>query len=383
MCNNKSMERIGILGGTFNPVHNEHVALAVLAVEELKLDKLIVMPTYLSPHKNSLPASEKDRLAMLNLAFNGKEKIVVSDYEIQKMGKSYTYQTIEYFKQNYDAELFFIVGADMLVDFKTWRYPERILAGATLAVFDREDFSADFDKEQKYFIERFNKQYKRLSYCGGEISSTKIRVYSQFGLSLEGLADKKVEEYIKENNLYMADESVEYVKKRLPEKRLKHTADVAITALKRAKELGLDENKVFTACVLHDSAKYVDKEKVQGFSLDDDVPQPVVHSFLGAYLVEKELNIKDQDVLDAIKYHTSGKPQMTTLGKLVFVADMIEEGRNYEGVESLRELYEKGDFEKCFIECLKEEVLHLLNKKQYIYKSTLDAYDYYVNERKN
>ena len=73
---------------------------------------------------------------------------------------------------------------------------------------------------------------------------------------------------------------------------------------------------------------------------------------------------------------------MSTLSKLVFVADMIEEGRNYEGVEELRSLFENDDFEKCFRECLKEEVLHLLNKKQYIYKATLDAYDYYVKERK-
>ena len=75
---------------------------------------------------------------------------------------------------------------------------------------------------------------------------------------------------------------------------------------------------------------------------------------------------------------TTGKAEMTTLGKLIFVADMVEEGRVYDGVENLRKLYEKEDFENCFIECLKEEFLHLINKKQKIYVETINAFAYYV-----
>jgi nicotinate-nucleotide adenylyltransferase len=131
MCNNISMKRIGVLGGTFNPVHSEHVALAKSAVKELELDKLLVMPTYISPHKNTTPASSQDRLNMLKLAFLGQDKIEVSDYEIKRQGKSYTYLTVEYLKEQEDCELFFIVGGDMLTDFKTWKYPERILNACT------------------------------------------------------------------------------------------------------------------------------------------------------------------------------------------------------------------------------------------------------------
>ncbi len=382
MCNNINMKRIGVLGGTFNPVHIEHVALAKSAVKELKLDKLLVMPTFISPHKNTIPASSEDRLNMLRLAFLGQEKIEVSDYEIKKQGKSFTYLTVEHLKEQEDCELFFIVGGDMLTDFKTWRYPERILSACTLAVFGREDFFTDYEKEKKYFENTFNKTFKRLSYQGENVSSTKIRVYSAFGLSLDGLTSEKVEEYINKNKLYSGGKYVDYVKKVLPYKRLKHTADVVCSALSKAKALGLDYQKVFDACTLHDCAKYVDATTVKGFSIQEDVPFPVVHAFLGAFIAEKELGITDSELIDAIRYHTSGKPKMSTLAKLVFVADMVEEGRDYQGVEYLRDLFEKDDFEKCFIECLKEEVLHLLNKKQYIYKATLDAYDYYVKERK-
>lgn len=371
--------KIGILGGTFNPVHVEHVEIARSAISELNLDQLIVMPTFMSPHKNTTPAPAEDRLNMLKIAFADLDKVTVSDYEILKQGKSYTYLTVEHFKRD-GVELYFICGGDMLTDFKTWRYPERILASANLAFFDRDEFFTDDKAERKLFKERFGKEFIKLSYRGKDASSTKIRIYSAFGLSVSGLTPDGVGNYIKEKRLYSADKYVEFIKNNLPAKRIKHTADVVVCALKKAKELSLDANKVALAATLHDCAKYIDYTKVQGFKLPDGVPQPVVHAFLGAFVAENYLGVKDEEILDAIRYHTSGKANMTTLGKLIFVADMVEEGRVYDGVESLRRAYEEKDFEECFKECLKEEVLHLINKKQYIYVETLNAFDYYVKD---
>ena len=372
-----NMKKIGIFGGTFNPVHIEHVALAKSAIEELELDKLIVMPTYLSPHKEKSPAPAQDRINMLKIAFNGVEKAEISDFEIQKQGKSYTYQTVEHFSQDKDAKLYFIVGGDMLVNFKTWRYPERILACATLAVFSRQNFFVDYEKESEYFRKTFNAQFVRLNYEGKDFSSTKIRTYAKLGLSLDGITPNGVEGYIKENKVYCPDKYEQFILKTLPEKRLKHTADVVVCALKKAKDLSLDEERIRIATLLHDCAKYIDYKTVEGFTLDEDVPEPVIHAFLGAYIAKKYLGV-DKEIEDAIRYHTSGKANMSLFEKLVFVADMLEEGRSYEGVDKLRDLYEKEDFEKCFIECLKEEFLHLINKKQRIYVETINAYDYYV-----
>lgn len=370
------MKKVGILGGTFNPVHVEHVDIARCAIEQLNLDKLIVMPTYISPHKNSLPAPAEDRLNMLKIAFSGCEKVEVSDYEIAKQGKSYTYLTVEHFGENKDVELYFIVGGDMLTNFKTWKFPDRILRACTLAVFDRYAVFTDFKSEEKYFNDEFGKSFVRLSYRGNGVSSTKVRVYSAFGLDCE-FAPKGVNEYIKEKGLYAPDKYQKFIMENLPYKRVKHTADVVVCALKKAKALGLDEQKVVLSATLHDCAKYIDAKTVKGFSLPEGVPAPVEHAFLGAFIAEKVLGVTDKDVLDAIRYHTSGRAQMSTLEKLIFVADMVEEGRSYEGVEYLRTLYEKDDFETCFRECLKEEMVHLINKKQYIYNKTLEAYDYY------
>lgn len=372
------MERIAIFGGTFNPAHAEHVKLVECAISELRLDKIFIMPTYQPPHKNLIPAPAKHRLEMLKVAFDGVEKAEISDYEIQKQGKSYTYLTVEHFKELYpDAKLFFIVGGDMLTDFKTWRNPDRILKACTLCVFDREDFFTDYDGEREYFKRVFNTEFIKLSYKGKSFSSTKIRVYSAFNLPIDHLIDCKIAEYIKKTALYTGDKYIEYVKRVLPPKRLKHTADVVITALQKVKELGLSRESVMVSATLHDCAKYFHPTFFPNFSYPEDLPAPVVHAFLGEYIARTVLGITDQDILDAIKYHTSGKPNMSTLCKLVFVADMVEEGRTYDGVEKLRELYEKSDFELCFKECLKEEVLHLINKKQYIYSATLDAYEYY------
>ncbi len=374
------MKKIGILGGTFDPVHIEHIFLAKSAIKELELDKLFVMPTFIPPHKSTLPAPAEDRLNMLKLAFSDVSEIEVSDFEIQKQGKSFTYQTVEYFKQKYDCELYFIVGGDMLSNFRFWRYPERIMKVCTLAAFGREDFFTDYASEQEYFIKTFNKNFIRLSYTGKVASSTKIRTYAELGLPLDGLTAQPVIDYITSKGLYKGDKYADFIKKTLPQKRLIHTANVVVTALKKAKELGLDVQKVKISALLHDCAKYLDHTKVKGFTLPDKVPTPVIHAFLGAYVAQNVVGVEDEEILDAIRYHTSGKAQMSTLGKLIFVADMVEEGRSYLGVEKLRELYEKDDFEGCFVECLKEEFLHLLNKKQYIYEETLNAFRYYVKD---
>lgn len=372
------MEKIAIYGGSFDPVHIEHVRLANLAVEKLELDRLIVMPTYLSPHKNSCLTSAQDRLNMLKLAFADNPKVTVSDYEINNGGTSYTYLTVEHFAKQVNGKLYFIVGADMLKDFKTWKYPQRILCACTLACFGRSQSDCDFKREKEYFKNTFSASFEQIDYVGREISSTRARVYNWLGLDITAITGEKVFEYIKKNQLYKGDKYAEFIKKSLPEKRLKHTANVILTALCKAKELGLDKQKVILSAMLHDCAKYIDYKRVKGFVLPKGVPAPVVHSYLGEYIARNVLGVTDSDVLDAICYHTSGKPNMSTLAKLIFVADMIEEGRDYLGVEKLRELYYQGDFENCFIECLKEEVLHLLNKKEYVYKLTLDAYDYYV-----
>lgn len=374
--------KIGIFGGTFNPIHTEHVNIVNNAISELNLDKLLVLPTYISPHKNTTPAPAEDRLNMVRLAFNNCDRVEVSDFEIKQGGKSYTYLTVEHFKKLYNAELYLIVGGDMLKDFKNWKYPDRILNVSTLCVFNREDWEGDFKKEKEYFQKEFNKEFVKLNYCPKPLSSTEIRIFNELGLSITEFTDNKVAEYIKNNNLYCGDKYSEFIKIHLTQKRLIHTANVTVCALKKAHELNLDYNKVKISAMLHDCAKYIDYKSVKGFSPPIDMPEPVIHAFLGAFIAEKVLKIDDEEILDAIKYHTSGKAKMTTLSKLIFVADMLEKGRTYEGVETLRKSFIEKDIDTAFNECLSEEFIHLINRGGQIYVETLNAYDYYIKNKR-
>lgn len=373
------MKRIGIFGGTFNPVHIEHVRTANAVIKELCLDALFIVPTNIPPHKNVIPASGEHRLKTLELAFKDQPKVIVSDAELNVSGKSYSYITAENFRKKYaDAEIFLIIGRDMLLDFKTWKNPERILAAVDLAVVGREGYYCDEGAEREYFIRRFGKEFISLDFVGREVSSTYIRTYLAFGLRPEGI-DKDVFEYIVKNGVYPPDKYQKFILENLTEKRIVHTANVVVTALKKARELDLDEEKIRIACTLHDCAKYLNPNDFKDFTLPAGVPRPVVHAFLGAFVAEKTLGVTDGEILDAIRYHTSGKPKMSDLAKLVFTADMIEPDRTYEGVEILREKYER-DFNDCFLTCLKEEVIHLKNRGGEIYSETLNAFDYYIKE---
>lgn len=375
--------KIAFFGGTFNPVHIEHVLTAAAAVRELSLDKIFIVPTFLPPHKNVRPANGADRVNMLEIAFKKSEellkKVEISDYEINNGGKSYSFITAKHFKDEYpSSELYMIIGGDMLKDFKTWKHPEKILDCAKLAVVLREGYSVDIAAEREYFKNAFNKDFTVLNYVGKDVSSTEIRTRLAFGIKPDGVCEE-VFSYIRKNGVYPPDKYQKYILEKLPARRVAHTANVVICALKKAKELNLDYEKVRIAATLHDCAKYDDYRDYKDFTLPPNVPPPVVHAFLGAFVAEKVLGVRDEEIIDAIRYHTSGKAEMSTLSKLIFVADMIEEGRNYDGVDILRKEYER-DFESCFRLCLKEETLHLINKKQPIFKETLSAYDYYVKK---
>ena len=227
--------RIGIFGGSFDPIHSEHIALARQAVVDLALDRLFVMPAANPPHKpwrNLTP--DRDRLAMCTLAFSEDAMITVSDYEIEKGGASYTYLTVRHFKELYpQAELFFLVGTDMLRNFPLWRNPEDILENATLAVCARAEEEGWAQEERAAFQKRFGKEFVVLSYEGKDVSSTKIRVLAGAGMDITAYTDEKVAAYIAENELYKIDGAVSSLALQKPS-RAAHSVRVALLAAERA-----------------------------------------------------------------------------------------------------------------------------------------------------
>lgn len=378
--------RIAIFGGSFNPVHNEHIRMAKCAAVELSLDTLYVMPAHTPPHKQGKwLAPNEERLKACEIAFAGEENVVVSDYEIRQGGTSYTYLTCRHFRSLYpSAEIFWLVGTDMLRDFPTWKNPEDILSNVTLCVCGRAEQSDWVDEENKKFYKRFGKKFLTISYMGKDVSSTKIRVLLGAGMDASEFLDENVERYIKEKGTY----AVPFAKEALAlqtEKRRAHSIRVALTAVERAKGLKIPEDKALLASLMHDCAKNLPKDSpyLQGFIMPTewgDVPGEVAHQFLGAYVAKTHFFVDDEDVVNAIRFHTSARPNMSELEKLIFLADMVEEERRYDGVERLRALFWEGEnLDECLALALKETLAFLEKKGGEIYPLTSLACEYYNN----
>ncbi|WP_337405034.1 nicotinate (nicotinamide) nucleotide adenylyltransferase [Porcipelethomonas sp.] len=197
------MAKIGLFGGSFNPIHNGHINLAVSVKNELKLDKVIFIPSGTAPHKSSNEyASAEDRLKMCRLALEDYDDFEISDYELCRQGKSYTVYTVRHFKQLYPYdELVLMVGSDMLLTFDQWYEYREILGKVTLAAISR----CGTDLNQLY------KMSEKLSLFGKTIvvnasavtiSSTKIRKMIKNNEDISCYLNGKVVKYIMLKNLY-------------------------------------------------------------------------------------------------------------------------------------------------------------------------------------
>lgn len=369
--------KIAIYGGSFNPVHNEHINIVRAAKSSLGLDKILIIPTFISPHKKGvLCARARDRLQMCRFAFEGIEGVEVSDYEIKRGGVSYSYVTCRHFKKLYpDDELYFIIGADMLECFHLWREPEQILKCVTLAVCARED-KYKLKQDIKAFNSRFKREIVEVNYVGAAVSSTKIRARAALEEDISKFVQNDVKKHIVGGQLYSLPQ-ISGVKKLLTESRWQHTVRVAEMAVSRCASLGIYEEDALIAAALHDCAKYLerDADELRGFDFPENVPPPVVHQFSGAYVAEHIFGIKDTNILNAIRYHSSGRENMSALEKLIYLSDLLEKGRDFEGVEDLRKLFYK-DIDLCLLTALQQQLKYLESTGKPVYPLTRRAYEY-------
>ena len=200
------MKRIGILGGTFDPVHNGHIGLAEDAKEQAKLDQVILVPARLQPFKLDKQVTDGyHRLEMLRLAIAPFSGLQVSDYELRQEEISYTYKTLRAFQKQEGAQtrLCFITGTDAFLKIDTWRHGEEMLTNYSFAVGSRPGYK---DTELNQCIDHLKKVYNtdivKIENRKRDISATEIRQKLENGEPLEGLVPKAVERYMKEHGLY-------------------------------------------------------------------------------------------------------------------------------------------------------------------------------------
>lgn len=176
------------------------------------------------------------------------------------------------------------------------------------------------------------------------------------------------------------DDAIELVKKELPEKRFNHTIGVMETSVKLAEKYHGDVEKAELAAILHDIAKYWSRETMTTIIKESDISDELLnyhlslwHAHVGADYMNKH-GVHDEEIIWAIRYHTTGRKGMTLLEKIVFLADYIEPGRRFPGVEDVRELAEKN-LDAAVVQALMNTMTLLIDRKQQIHPDTVDAYN--------
>ncbi|MCX7973503.1 MAG: nicotinate-nucleotide adenylyltransferase [Candidatus Aminicenantes bacterium] len=214
-------QRLGLFGGTFNPIHNGHLKVALVVKEFFKLNKILFIPSYLPPHKSTREiASPEDRLKMVELALAPFPQFEASSLEVDRPETSYSIVTLQKVKQIYEgAQIFFIVGIDAFLEIKTWREYEKVLSACSFIVVSRPGFSLDQAmmvlgpewKERIVWVDSHDqvKEKEPRIYLfpmqSLNISASEIRMRRLRGEAITGLVPVAVEKYILEKNLYLCD----------------------------------------------------------------------------------------------------------------------------------------------------------------------------------
>lgn len=201
--------KIGIMGGTFDPIHNGHLMLARYALTQFQLDKIWFLPNGNPPHKKNQHSEErlKQRLHMVELAIAGEEAFELCTYEADRTETSYSYETMEEFKRRFpEHEFYFIVGADSVVTLDTWRHPERLAKTCIFLAACRDDIDlVKMHAEMQHLSDMYGAKIFFLRTPSVPVSSSAIRTQIASGCLEEGLVPEVVVDYIREKHLYEGD----------------------------------------------------------------------------------------------------------------------------------------------------------------------------------
>ncbi len=356
--------KIGVFGGTFDPVHRGHIAVAKTVIKQLNLDRVIFIPANIPPHKQNCKITDGSiRMRMLREAFHHNKAFELDDVELKRKGISYTVDTLAQLKSKYvDAELFLIIGSDMLKDFALWYNPKRILELATLTVIGRED-RITYDKAESIsdeIVAKFGGRIKLINVSIPDISSSKVRYAVENALPINELVPFGIEKIICINALYLDDEIGKIIldlKSRLDTSRFEHTMYVAREAVMLADKYGVEPKRIRLAALLHDCMKVGTNELINyaekfGIPISDEEKRYpfMLHGVLGADVAKRLYGIQDPQILNAIKVHTIGSCDMNLFEKIIYLADKIEPSRTYRKIEKFRKLaYEDIDAAVCGI----------------------------------
>ncbi len=391
--------KIVIYGGTFNPIHLGHMAAAKFAAEYLGLDKLYLVPAGIPPHKalEEDAAGPQHRLELVRLAVEALELPGVAeaaDWELDRKGKSYTWETVEAAHKRFPKDqLYLLMGTDMFLTFQHWKHPERIAKRCTLCAFGRTqaDTQEVLAPQRDYLAETFSARVVTMVLPNlVEISSTRLRQLLREG---EGAAylDRRVYGCILREGLYgvkrdLRQLSLEDLRcaalSMLAYSRVPHVLGTEETAARLARRWGADEEEARRAALLHDCTKKESREQqlalCRQYHIDVEKPEKLetklFHAITGAAVAERVFGLSPAAV-SAIRWHTTGKADMTLLEKIIYLADYIEPTRDFCDLTELRRLaYE--DLDRAMLLGFTMAVEDLREKGMVVHPDSVRARDY-------
>ena len=390
------MRKIGILGGTFNPPHLGHLNIAIASYKKLCLDEVWFIPAGNPPHKNvSGDISIIDRFNMVKLMIEDYPYFKCMDFELKKMSKCYSYETLQELNSLYpDDDFFFLVGADSLKTFDGWVRPDIISSLCTVAVCDRDDSNRySMEKLCKALENKFSGKFIYVPMDEIPISSTDIRNKNSLDDVKEYL-HISVYEYLVEHELYDSTDmskwdSIEKIKVDLKDRqkpsRFRHTLGVMYTAASLSMRYSYPLKKALYAGLLHDCAKYMQDEDLLKLCEENQIPitdsersKPyLLHGKAGAFLCKSRYNVDNEEIMHAIKVHTTGCPNMSLLDKIIFVADYMEPNRDKQiNLTEIRNLA-FNDLDLCVKIILRDTIDYLRSTNLEMDETTIKTYEFY------
>ena len=371
----KGIKKTLVFGGSFDPCHKEHLKMATAAMRETKAEKLVICPTYNQGYKEKSLIPFSKRVKLLKILFaDAKYKVKIDNIEKKREQGNSSVEVLKELSQKY-GEIIFLIGSDSFLNIRNWIDFTNLVKSYEIVIVEREGYKVS-NSDIRMFNKKYNARMRLLKYKGKEVSSTAIKTNLYLKNSVKDLT-KNQKLYLKETKLFdKYNEAIKKLKKTQTKDLFEHTKAVVATCMDlRAKYFSkVPYHDVFLAALLHDCAKQnTDFLKSMG-EIYDDFPK-VAHQYGGALMAKKVYKVKNKDVLNAIECHTTAKPDMSDLEKIVYLGDSVSYDRDYEPISKLRETAFKN-FQQGFIDVLRYTYDKNIDKK--MHKNTEEAFNYYI-----
>ncbi len=372
--------KIGIFGGTFNPIHKGHIEMIKNVKAELGLDQIYFVPSYMTPDKQFEieQINPKHRLEMVNITIKAEKLnwLKVSDFEHKQKKVSYTYRTIAYFREQFPKDdLFWIMGEDRIKGFHKWQKSDFIKKECNIVVYRRSPVINE-ELQNRDDITYLSKEFF-------DFSSTQILNNIRWDF-----IPNAVKPYIAKNRLYLKTLAFNVLR----EKRYQHTIAVASHAKRLSTEYKYKKIwDAWYAGIIHDLFKLFDEEYLRDYikkwdvnkEFDlDGIPFPALHGFAAALWMREEYKWDNKEIFDAIASHTLSKPNTTKIDKILYVADKVSTDRKGDKVGKLRKLA-YVDLDLTYQKILKQLVKKLKSRDLPVHEETAKAFRENIDPRFN